>query len=479
VAGAVGEEVGVVRVKIHFLGANRQVSGSRYGLENDRTRILIDCGMFQERAFQSRNWEDGPVTAATVQAVVLTHAHIDHCGLLPRLVKQGFSGPIFATTPTVDLADIMLRDAAKIQLEDVKYKQKRHAREGRVGRHAYTPLYDENDVLKTLALFQGVSYHQAVDVADGISVTFHDAGHILGSASLEVLVPAEHGSLRRIVFSGDIGQWGKPLIRDPTVFAEADYVVIESTYGDRLHPDQGDIETQLQTVINQTAVRGGKVIIPTFALERAQELMYFLGRLAHTDRIPDIPVFLDSPMACDVTEVFQRHRQSYDTETWELIGAGLPPLDFPGLSLCRTTAESKRINRVAGPAIIMSTSGMCTAGRIKHHLRNHIDDPQATILFVGYQGVGTLGRYILDKAEQVRIHGRHYPVRAQVAEIFGFSGHADRAALLRWADAFTATPRQVFVTHGEEHQALSLAARLRERNWQVSVPEYRDVQELS
>ena len=280
--------------------------------------------------------------------------------------------------------------------------------------YPYEPLFTETHAAKAIGLIAPVPYASTTEVVDGVYVTFHDAGHILGSASVELTFG--HGDdARRLIFSGDIGQWGKPIIRDPSLFEEADYVVMESTYGDRMHKEGGDISDQLEQLINVTADAGGKVVIPTFAVERAQELMYYISGLVHKNRIPDIPIFLDSPMAIDVTNIFRQHRDAYDAETWALITEGVPPLRFPGLQFIRKTEDSKRINGVNGPAIIMSTSGMCTAGRIKHHLRANIGDPKSTILFVGYQGRGTLGRSIVEGKPEVRIHGREYQVKARVS----------------------------------------------------------------
>ena len=283
-----------------------------------------------------------------------------------------------------------------------------------------------------------------------------------------------------MLFSGDIGQWGKPLIRDPSLFEQADYVVMESTYGDRTHGEGGDVETQLSQVINETIDRGGNVVIPTFAVERSQELMYYISRLVHDGRIPNVEVFLDSPMAVDVTDIFRQFRDCFDQETWQLITSEEPPLRFPGLHLVRTVQESRAINRMESPCIIMASSGMCTAGRIKHHLRRNIERAESTIVFVGYQSHGTLGRQILDRKEQVRIHGRTYRVRAQVNQIYGFSGHADRSGLIRWLSHLGSPPRQVFLTHGDEEAAQSLAKHIREEmNWNVSVPEYQDAVDLN
>jgi metallo-beta-lactamase family protein len=282
-----------------------------------------------------------------------------------------------------------------------------------------------------------------------------------------------------ILFSGDIGQHDKPIIRDPTYFRAADYVIMESTYGDRDHQAKGEIETQLADIVNTTVRRGGNVVIPTFAVERAQELMYYVSRLVHGDRIPDVPVYLDSPMAVDVTDIYLRHPDAFDRESWRLVAAGEPPLHFPGLRMVRTTEQSRAINQARRPAIIMATSGMCTSGRIKHHLRHNVERPESTILFVGYQAQGTLGRQILDRQREVRIHGRSYRLRAEVAQVYGFSGHADRSGLLRWVKSFEQPPKRLFLTHGEEPAAMSLADAIRaELGWSVTVPEYQAIAAL-
>jgi metallo-beta-lactamase family protein len=435
--------------------------------------------MFQERAYVARNWEESPIPPGEIDAVLLTHVHIDHSGLLPKLVRDGFRGPIYCTAASASLADIVLRDSAEIQVEDAEYKRKRHAKEGRRGRHPEVPLYTVQDVERTLPRIREAHYYQPVRIGDRLQVTFCDAGHILGSAMLDIRLQ-ENGTSRRILFSGDIGQWDKPLIRDPTLFDSADYVVMESTYGDREHEDSGDIESQLCDVINRTVDRGGNVVIPTFAVERAQEVIYHLGRLVHEKQIPNVDLFLDSPMAVDVTEVFRQHRSCLDEETWNLINSNHPPLRFPGLHLIRSSKESRAINSIKSPCIIMASSGMCTAGRIKHHLRQNIKRPESTILFVGYQGRGTLGRSILDGHDQVRIHGRNYPVRAETAQIHGFSGHADRTGLLRWLGHLSPPPKRVFLTHGEEDSAESLARSIRrELNAEVTIPEYQQTVQLT
>lgn len=459
-------------MQLTFRGANQQVTGSQYCLEVAGRRVLVDCGLFQEREHLDRNWADWPWPPHEVSAVLLTHIHTDHSALLPRLVRDGFRGPIYATDPTCDLAEIVLRDSARIQSEDADYKRRRHAKEGRHGRFPEQPLYDERDAERTLPRFRPVKYLRPLEVHDGLTVTFHDAGHVLGSAMLTVEA-TENGRTRRIVFSGDIGQWHRPLIRDPSLLTAADYLAMESTYGDRDHDGRGDVEGQLGEVIRTTAERGGKVVIPTFAVERAQELMYHISRLVHSNAIPDIPIYLDSPMAVDVTEIFRQHPECFDAETHRLFASGEPPLRFPGLTLVRSTIDSQAINRYGGPCVIMASSGMCNAGRIKHHLRHQIGKPENTILFVGYQAHGTLGRQILEGAEDVRILGRSFRVRADVQQITGFSGHADRTGLLHWLSAFRAPPRQVFLTHGERDVSLAFADLVREKfGWNVSVPEY-------
>lgn len=465
-------------MKLTFLGANHCVTGSRFCLEVAGTRVMVDCGMVQERQHASRNWEPSPIKASSIESLLLTHIHIDHSGLIPKFVREGFDGPVIATHPTVDLADIVLRDSAHIQEEDAFYKKKRHRREGRESKPTSEPLYMMQDVERALPLFQGVEYDQTIPVANGIDVIFRDAGHILGSAMLELLVK-EGDKQRRIVFSGDIGQRGKPLIRDPSVFEQADYVIMESTYGDRLHEKSGDVETQLCDVINATLERGGNVVIPTFAIERAQELMYHIGRLVYAKRIPPVPIFLDSPMAVDVTEIFRHHCQYLDSETQELILSNEPPLRYAGLQMVHDVEQSKAINHLKKPCIIMSPAGMCTAGRIKHHLRNNIGRHESTILFVGFQARGTLGRQILEGNQDVRIHGELRRVKAHVAHINGLSGHADQAGLLDWLSHLKTPPRHVFLAHGEEPAAECLQGLIQERwGWPVSIPEYESDAEL-
>lgn len=464
-------------MRLQFLGANRQVTGSQYYLRAGQTRLLIDCGMFQERPYLDRNWEALPVPPREIDALLLTHAHLDHCGLIPKLVREGFRGRIFTTSASSDLAEIILRDSAHIQVEDAAYKRKRHRKEGRVGKHPEIPLYDESDVERALPYFQPVAYHQPITL-NGVTARFLDAGHVLGS-SLVVIDASENGRQRRIVFSGDLGVKNRPILRDPETIARADYLIIESTYGDREHNHQQSVEDQLVRVVKETSARGGHVVIPVFALERAQELLFYFSRLYRTGRLPPLPIFLDSPMAVRITEVFRRHRECLDEETQTLIDANESPFNFPNLHLVSTVEESKAINTMNVPSVIMATSGMCTAGRIKFHLRHNIVRPESTILFVGYQARGTLGRQILDRNPQVRIHGKEWPTRARIEQIHGLSGHADRPALLDWLGQLTEPPRSVFVTHGEENASLAFAETIRNRfGWRVSVPDYGDQLDL-
>lgn len=466
-------------MRLQFLGAQRQVTGSRYLLETAGKKILIDCGMFQERDYLDRNWEPSPVPPGKIAAILLTHAHIDHCGFVPRLVQQGFRGPIYATPATSDLAELLLYDSARILVEDAAFKRKRHRKEGRRGKHPELPLFTPREVRKAVPWFEETPYGEPIRVCDNVRGFFHDAGHILGSAIVDLEV-RENGATRRIVFSGDLGQWDKPILRDPTLIRQADFVVMESTYGDRDHPKREDVENQLAEVISETISGGGNVVIPTFAVERAQELMYHISRLSEVGRIPRVPVFLDSPMAADATDLFELHRECYDEEMWRRVGSGSQPLRFAGLRVVRSVEESKSINDLAEPAIIMAPSGMCTNGRIKHHLVHNIARPESTILFTGFQVPGTLGRQILDGNPEVRIHGRWWPVRARIAEIHGMSGHADRSALMRWLRALDTPPKRLFLTHGEERVSLALADHIRESlGWAADVPRFQEVVDLS
>ena len=461
-------------MKLRFLGAARNVTGSRYLLDCRDMRVLIDCGLYQERDLKVRNWDPFPVPADSIDAVLLTHAHLDHSGFLPKLVRDGFEGSIFTTAATRDIAGIALLDSAHLLAEDVDFKRRRHEKEGRKGPHPYVPLYTKEDVKETGHLFSTVEYGETVEVAGGIEACYHDAGHILGAAMIEVKV-TQSGKPRTLLFSGDVGRWDKPILKDPTHFDKADYVIVESTYGDRTHEGSESIDVDLAEVIASTRERGGNVIIPSFAIERTQEVLYRLNCLFLEDRIPRTKVFLDSPMAAKVTEVFEHYPDLYDEEMAKLVREGNSPFRFPSLDFATTVDDSKAINRIGGTVVVIAGSGMCTGGRIKHHLAANISRPESTILFVGYQARGTLGRLIVDGAEEVRILGQDKPVRAAVAMIGGFSAHADKNELLGWLSSLKRPPRQVFVTHGEEEAATHFAGLLHEeKGYKATAPYYGD-----
>jgi metallo-beta-lactamase family protein len=465
-------------MKLGFLGAARQVTGSCYAFEANGLKILVDCGLYQERAYLERNWDPLPVPPEEIDFILLTHAHLDHSGLIPKVVRDGFSGTILTTAATGDILSIALMDAAEIQEEDAAFKIKRHKKEGRMPPHPVAPLYTTEDVQRATPLVEEVDYDSPVQLGDNVSVRFRDAGHILGSAMVEVTV-RENGAVRTVVFSGDIGQWDRPFVCDPSLFESADYVVMESTYGDRDHEEPGRVGERLGETIRETAAAGGNVVIPTFAIERAQDLMFHISRLVYDKAIPPVLVFLDSPMAREVTEAYERHDEFLDEETRALFATGRNPFRFPGLTIVRTPEESKAINTARGPAVIMAGSGMVTGGRIKHHLALNISRPESTILFVGYQARDTLGRQILEGAPEVRVLGRTLPVRARVTKINGFSAHADRRALSRWLDGFKSPPRRLFVTHGDADVAAHFAERVRrERGWTVELPEYLEIWDL-
>lgn len=430
-----------------FLGAARSVTGSSTLLEADGVSVLVDCGFVQEWALRGRNWEPFTFDAGKLDAVVLTHAHLDHCGLLPRLVKAGFRGSIHCTAATAELASIVLLDSARIQEEDAQTKRRRHQSEGRSGKHPVVPLYTTTEAEAVLPLFSPQPLGTPVEIGGGALATFHEAGHIFGATSVLVEVGSE-GKRRSVLFSGDVGRWDRPIIRDPQPFDRADYVVLESTYGDREH-DRHEVEQLLAEEVNTTREAGGNLLIPSFALERAQEVLYYLNALLRADRVPHLVTFLDSPMAARTIEVFQNHPELFDENMSALVRRDESPFQFPGLTVVSSVHESKSINHIRGTAVVIAGSGMCTGGRIKHHLVTNIERPESTILFVGYQAKGTLGREIVDGAREVRLFGAMRRVRARVSRIQGFSGHADRTELARWLGAMSEPPRGLFLNHGE------------------------------
>jgi metallo-beta-lactamase family protein len=451
---------------LRFLGAAGNVTGSCTLVEWRGKRLLVDCGLHQERDLRGRDWEPFPVPPSSIDAVLLTHAHLDHCGLLPRLAREGFRGPVHCTAATADITRIVLLDSARIQEEDAEFKQRRHEQEGRPALPGNQPLYTEADAEAAAGQLAVLDYGQILELGAGLTASFHQAGHILGSAMIR-LEFSGNGRQRRVVFSGDIGRWDKPIIEDPTLFGEAepatDAVVMESTYGDRLHEDPKSIDALLADSVNSTRRAGGNLLIPSFALERTQELLYYLSALLRADRIPHLMVFVDSPMAVSVTEVFKRHAELFDADMRDRLRRGDSPFDFPGLKMVRTVEESKSINHLRGTAIIIAGSGMCTGGRIKHHLVHNIQRRESTLLFIGYQAAGTLGREILEGAKEVRILGKNFRCRARVLRISGFSAHADQSELLRWLAGFEEPPRQILLNHGEHEALAALAAAVQER----------------
>lgn len=461
-----------------FLGAARSVTGSSTLLEAEGLKVLVDCGLVQEWSLRGRNWEAFPFDVSALDAVILTHAHLDHCGLLPRLVKAGFRGRIHCTAATAELASIVLLDSARIQEEDAETKRRRHESEGRSGKHPVVPLYTLEDAEEVLPRFAPQPLNTPVDIGGGAQAVFHEAGHIFGATS--VMVEAGSGSdRRRVLFSGDVGRWDRPIIRDPRPFDRADYVVLESTYGDREH-DQHDVEELLAEEVNRTHQAGGNLLIPSFALERAQEVLYYLNSLLRADRVPHLVTFLDSPMAARTIKVFQSHPDLFDENMSALVRRDESPFQFPGLTVVSSVHESKAINHIRGTAVVIAGSGMCTGGRIKHHLVTNIERPESTILFVGYQAKGTLGREIADGAGEVRLFGSMRRVRARVSRIQGFSGHADRNELARWLGAMSEPPRGLFLNHGELSSMESLRDYLVEHAGapRAVIPEYRERLEL-
>ena len=436
-------------MKLTFVGATHEVTGSCHYLEACGKHILVDCGM--EQGIDSYENVEIPVDDAMIDFVFLTHAHIDHAGMLPYLYANGFRGRIYTTVATADLCSIMLRDCAHIQMQEAEWKNKK-ARRG--GGQEVEPIYTMEDADGAIRRLTPCAYNETVEVADGIQIRFTDVGHLLGSASIEVWLK-EGDTQKKIVFSGDIGNKNQPLIRDPKYTESADYVVMESTYGNRLHPESkaNHVET-LAAIIQETFDAGGNVVIPSFAVGRTQELLYFLRQIVKGKMIHDhdgFEVYVDSPLAVEATGIFTKNKmECFDDEAMELVSRGINPITFPGLKLAITSEESKAINFDMSPKVIISASGMCEAGRIRHHLKHNLWRPECTILFVGYQSVGTLGRKLIEGTEEVKLFGETIEVKAHIRQFTGLSGHADKAGLIEWVTAFKEKPRKVFVVHGDD-----------------------------
>lgn len=451
-------------MRITFLGAAGTVTGSKYLLEHGGRRVLVDCGLFQGlKQLRLRNWEPLPLAAGKVDAVVLTHAHIDHTGYLPALAKQGFDGPVFSTEATRDLANLLLPDSGHLQEEDAFYAN----RHGFSKHKPALPLYTEEDARKTLRLFKPRDFGQEFEAVPGIHVKFSLAGHILGAASVHVRW--DSGS---ILFSGDIGRDEDLVMRPPEAPPAADYVVVESTYGDRSH-EKEDPATTFAEVINRTAARGGVVVVPAFAVGRAQALMYLVAVLKREGRIPDLPVFLNSPMAADTTAIYHKHRTEHrlDPEQCRMM--------CTAAKIVNSVEESRKLNELRFPGVIISASGMATGGRVVHHLKAFAPDHRNTVLLAGYQAAGTRGAALAGGAKEIKIHGQYVPVKAEVASLGSLSAHADREELLRWIGRLPRAPKRVFVTHGEPVAADAFRHAIEEKHrWPASVPDLMQTVEL-
>jgi len=461
-------------VQLTFLGAVRTVTGSCYLVTTPSGKILVDCGLFQgsdEAGDQNR--APFPFDPKEIDVLLLTHAHIDHSGMIPRLYKSGFTGPTIATHATVDLCSIMLADSGHIHEAEAEWLNRKRRR---AGQPPIDPLYTERDAEKCLSDFRGVDYNRSYEILPGVEARFVDAGHILGSASIELTVRNSR-EVVRIGFSGDVGNINQPIIRDPVPVGPCDFVLVESTYGDRVHEDRAGRADKLARIINDTLGAGGNVVIPAFAVGRTQDVLYEVHRLQKEGRIPEFPIYIDSPLAISATEIFRRHPECFDKDMNELYEAGESPFDFPGVSYARRTEESVALNTVSG-AMIISASGMANAGRIKHHLKHNLWRKESTILFVGFQAAGTLGRRLVDGARTVTLFGEEIAVNARVETLSGFSAHADREGLLKWLDQVQGTGR-VFVVHGEESQSLAFAGLVNSRlGIKSELPDLGDTVEL-
>jgi metallo-beta-lactamase family protein len=459
-------------MKLTFFGATQTVTGSKFLIESKERRILLDCGLFQgPKEYRLRNWEPFPIDPRSIDAIILTHAHIDHTGYLPRLVAQGYKGPIYATPATVDLAAILLPDAGHLQEEEARYRNKHH-----LSKHKPAlPFYTIDDAMACLDLLEPVSYRQIVKLSSNLGFDLLPAGHILGSSFVR-LREVTGSTEKTILFTGDIGRYDQPIIFDPTTIDSADYLVMESTYGNRLHSDKNgrSSKDQLQDVVLATAKRGGTILIPSFAIGRAQELLYVLRELELENRIPVLPVYVDSPMAVDAVEVFRRHVEEHDLEMAQLERDGANPLHTGRVHFARSVEDSKAINDHRFPSIIISANGMATGGRILHHLIQRLPDERNAIVFVGFQAYGTRGRLLSEGARQIRIFGVDYPVRAGIHVIDGFSAHGDYSEIMRWLRGFNKAPRKTFLVHGEPKAIEGMRDHIRSayKAWQVEVPEY-------
>jgi metallo-beta-lactamase family protein len=457
---------------ITFLGAAGTVTGSKYLLEHEGARILIDCGLFQgTKELRLRNWAPSTFDAKALNAVVLTHAHIDHTGGLPRLVHEGFAGPIFCTGGTKDLCGLLLPDSARIQEEEARFANKTG-----YSRHSPAlPLYTEQDAFAALRLFESFGYERTREIVPGVTLRFYRSGHILGSA---ICVFELTSTKQRVVFTGDLGRYNAPILCDPERVEQATTLLAESTYGDREH-GEADPTQLLVDAVKDTVARGGMLVIPAFAVGRTQEILYRLGKLERERRIPELPVFVDSPMACDATPIYMAHSHEHDFEYRGIVDAGFSPLKTAQTRFTTSVNESKQLNTLRGPGVIISASGMATGGRILHHLKHRLPSPENTVLFVGYQSEGTRGRRLLDGEKQVKLHGELVDVRAKIMNVSGFSAHADFHETLRWMQGFTTPPRQTLLVHGETKALESLRQKVAALGWPVAVPRHLETVTLA
>jgi metallo-beta-lactamase family protein len=457
---------------LRFLGAAGTVTGSRFLLEHEGKKVLFDCGLFQGlKELRLRNWEPFPVTPSSIDAVVLTHAHIDHTGGLPGLVKQGFKGPVFSTPATRSLVGLLLPDSAHLQEEEA-----RDANRHRYSKHSPAlPLYGVADAHEALKLFETFGYARPKEILPGIQLTFARAGHILGSA---VCIVDLLSTKQRVVFSGDLGRYHAPILKDPERVPFATTLVAESTYGDREHGDHDPMESLAQAV-KEAVARRGVMVIPAFAVGRTQEILYYLRQLESEKRIPTLDVFVDSPMACDATPFYLAHEEEHDLTMRSLLDRGIRPLEPGRTRFVNAVEESKKLRGFDGPGIIISASGMATGGRVLHHLKQRLPSDRNTILFVGYQAVGTRGRRMLDGEKEIRIHGENIPVNAVLKTISGFSAHADWREMLRWMEGFEHPPRQTLLVHGEPKALSALAERVKKKGWPVHIPAHGETVPLA
>ncbi|MFY9119079.1 MAG: MBL fold metallo-hydrolase [Syntrophomonadaceae bacterium] len=460
-------------MKITFLGATRTVTGSFFVVDTGSTRFAIDCGLFQgPKQIRERNYQDFGVDPQSIDFLILTHAHIDHIGLVPKLCKHGFSGPIYCSKPTQELASILMPDSGYIQECEVERKNRKYKR---AGKPLIEPIYTVEDALESLKQFRYLQLDEIIELAPTVKVRLRDAGHILGSCIVELWTEENEQSLK-LVFTGDLGNLNKPIVKDPTMIEDADYVVMESTYGSRFHEELGKRIDEFNLIIKETMAKGGNLIIPAFAVERTQDILYDLNQLYLQGELdPNIDIYIDSPLAIAATQIFEEHIEYYDQEATQMLDEGNHPLKLPNLKFTPSQEESVQLNSIMGNSIIISASGMCDAGRIKHHLKHNLWRPESTILFVGFQAEGTLGRRIIEGEKLVTIHGEQVAVKAEIRTIQLYSSHADQAGLLNWLKCFTVPPKGVFLVHGEEQGQQILAESIRqELHLPVYIPDWMD-----